>query len=144
MAAARGAFEDTESALSALYGNVSRAKRSKIRSFVSLFEALDDKLQFPDAIPERLGLKIAAALKEGKAGLLKKALSASAKTPEAEMGKLTQALSGPETKAASSKEDLGSDLTMEVRGTGKTRRVTLTGSGLTDDAIARLRKALRT
>jgi len=131
MAAARGAFEDTESALSALYGTVSRAKRSKIRSFVTLFEKLDDKLQFPDAIPERLGLKVAAALKEGKESLLKKALSGRVETPEAEMGKLTQALAGGGAPPKSAKENLGPDLEMEIRGTGKTRRVTLSGAGLT-------------
>jgi len=143
MAAARGAFEDTESALSALYGNVSRAKRSKIRSFVTLFEKLDDKLQFPDAIPERLGLKVAAALKEGKESLLKKALSGRVETPEAEMGKLTQALAGGGAPPKSAKENLGPDLEMEIRGTGKTRRVTLSGAGLTDEAIARLKEALK-
>jgi ParB-like chromosome segregation protein Spo0J len=143
MAAARGAFEDTEGALSALYGNVSRAKRSKIRSFVSLFETLDDKLQFPDAIPERLGLKIAGALKEGKAALLKKALSSKAASPEAEMDKLTRALAGPVTKTEPLKEDLTPDIAMETRGTGKSRRVTLSGAGLTDEAIARLKAALK-
>ena len=143
MAAARGAFEDTEAALSALYGNVSRAKRSKIRSFVSLFEALDDKLQFPDAIPERLGLKIAGALKAGKLMALKKALSSKAASAEAEMDRLTQALSDQRPKAAPTKEQLAPDIEMEIKGTGKNMRLTLSGSGLTDETIARIKTVLK-
>ena len=143
MAATRGAFEDTEAALSALYGNVSRAKRSKIRSFVSLYETLGEKLQFPEAIPERLGLKIAGALKEGQLTALKKALSPKAKSPEAEMSRLTKALSGPSAVQKPLKEELGPGLNMEIRGKGKTRQVILSGEGVSDEVVARLKEALR-
>ena len=59
------------------------------------------------------------------------------------MGKLTQALAGGGAPPKSAKENLGPDLEMEIRGTGKTRRVTLSGAGLTDEAIARLKEALK-
>ncbi len=143
LAAARGGFGDVEEALSALYGSASRAKRSKIRSFVSLYDRLGDKLQFPEAIPERLGLKIAAALKEGRIDALKKALVSKAATAEAEISRLTNALSGPSKPVASSKETLAPDLTLESKGTGKARRVTLSGAGLTDEVLERLRAALK-
>ena len=142
LAAARGGFDDVEEALSALYGSASRAKRSKIRSFVSLYESLGEKLQFPEAIPERLGLKIAAALKEGQISTLKKALSSKAKTAEAEIKRLTAALSNPPKPSAAIKETLAPNLIMETKGTGKTRRVTLSGEGLTDEVLERLRQSL--
>lgn len=143
LSAARGAFEDTEAALSALYGNVSRAKRSKIRSFVTLFDELDDTLQFPDAIPERLGLKIAGALKEGKAALIKKALIPAATSVEAEAARLAEALSPKAAAPKPVREDLGADIILEIKGEGRARRVTLSGKGLTDAALDRLRQALK-
>ena len=58
----QGAFSSLKAALNGLYGAVSRARRSKIKSFVPLYEHLDDVLRFPAAIPERLGLALSAAL----------------------------------------------------------------------------------
>lgn len=138
LAATRGAFEDTEEALSALYGTVSRAKRSKIRSFVSLFESLDDKLQFPEAIPERLGLKIAAALKEGKESVLKKALG-TASTPEEEAGQLTKAMTSP--KAAKPQDE---GVSWTLTGSGAKRKLTLSGAKLTDEMIAKIKTIVET
>ncbi|MGV6848827.1 MAG: ParB/RepB/Spo0J family partition protein [Marinibacterium sp.] len=67
-AEAEGVFPSLKAALQGLYAAVPRAKRSKIRSFVVLVEALDDVLRFPTAISEKLGLALAKAL-EGDAGL---------------------------------------------------------------------------
>ncbi len=142
MAAARGAFEDTEEALSSLYASASRAKRSKIRSFVSLVDALDDRLQFPGAIPERLGLKIASALKEGKAAVLKQALKTPAKTAEAEAAALTRAMADPKAKPAVQKEILAPNLVLELKGAGASRRAVLSGAGLTDAKLERLKEVL--
>ena len=58
----QGAFEDLSSALSGLYENASRAKRSKIKSFTLVVQHLDGALRFPRAIGERLGLQLAQAL----------------------------------------------------------------------------------
>jgi ParB/RepB/Spo0J family partition protein len=55
-------YSDPKSALQSLFGNVSRAKRSKIKSFMVLVEALDDVLRFPTSISEKNGLVIAKAL----------------------------------------------------------------------------------
>ena len=67
-AAELGVFPDTASALARLFASASRAKRSKIGSFLRLYTALDDRLRFPAAIPERLGLRLARAL-DADAGL---------------------------------------------------------------------------
>ncbi len=61
-AAQLGAFHNEERALKGLFGSVSRAKRSKIGSFLRLYNLLDDRLRFPSAITERLGLALVKAL----------------------------------------------------------------------------------
>ena len=65
-AAAQGAFETPEAAVNALFAAGSRARRSKIRSFLRIHESLDGVLNFPAHLPERLGLKLAEALKNGQ------------------------------------------------------------------------------
>lgn len=57
-----GVFPGTKQALQQLYANASRARRSKIGSFLGLYSALGDILRFPEAIPERLGLALAMRL----------------------------------------------------------------------------------
>jgi len=59
-----GAFPDRAAALKGLYGHVSRAKRSKIGSFVPVVAALDGWLRFPTALSEKRGLTLAKALED--------------------------------------------------------------------------------
>lgn len=54
-----GVFATEKAALQALYANASRARRSKIGSFLTLYRALDPVLRFPAGIGERLGLALA-------------------------------------------------------------------------------------
>jgi len=77
MAAREGAFGDTEAAIEAIFAAASRAKRSKIRSFAFVHEELGDMLQFPTDLSERNGLRLAYALREGYAALLRAALRGS-------------------------------------------------------------------
>lgn len=55
----QGVYTDSKQALQTLFSNVSRAKRSKIKSFMILVETLDGALQFPSALSERTGLELA-------------------------------------------------------------------------------------
>lgn len=57
-----GVFETEKQALLHLFRSASRAKRSKIRSFLGVVRALDGALRYPQAIGERLGLQLSAAL----------------------------------------------------------------------------------
>lgn len=57
-----GAWPGQKAALLALFRNASRARRSKIRSFIPLVEQLDGVLRFPALLGERLGLQLGAAL----------------------------------------------------------------------------------
>ena len=59
-----GVFDSERQALQQLFTAASRARRSKIGSFLSVYRALDDALRFPAAIPERLGLALAKAVVE--------------------------------------------------------------------------------
>lgn len=60
----QGVYPDLKTSLSTLFRNVSRAKRSKIKSFTRLVEGLDGTLSFPTAIGERLGLEVAKRLED--------------------------------------------------------------------------------
>lgn len=57
-----GVYAEEKAALLALFATASRAKRSKIRSFLPIYHHLDDALSFGGAIPERLGLRLSKAL----------------------------------------------------------------------------------
>ncbi|MBY8978137.1 ParB N-terminal domain-containing protein [Rhodobacteraceae bacterium NNCM2] len=95
LAAERGAFPDATAASEALFAAASPAKRSKIRSFQRIHEELGHVLVWPQAIPERLGLKIAQALKWGQGAALAEALDALRDrhaTPEAEQAAILAAL----------------------------------------------------
>ena len=67
-AAEAGVYPDIQAAVRHLFSTASKAKRSKIGTFVSVFKQLDGALRFPTLISERLGLALAAAL-EADAGL---------------------------------------------------------------------------
>lgn len=75
LAAGQGAFEDINAAVDALFAAGSRAKRSKIRSFALLHEALGDLLRFPSALSERQGLQLAGMVKGGQGAALRTALA---------------------------------------------------------------------
>ena len=60
----QGVYDSEKAALLALFSTASRAKRSKIRSFLPLYHALDAELRFANAIPERLGLGLAKVLQD--------------------------------------------------------------------------------
>ena len=83
----QGVFPTEKKALLTLYRAASRAKRSKIRSFLALVRALDGQLRFPEDIPERLGLTLAQALDadpDAPARFRAELLAADPQTPEAE------------------------------------------------------------
>lgn len=74
LATQAGAFDSMEQAVDVLYAAGSKARRSKIRSFVSVVEALGAVLVWPQAINERLGLRLADAIRDGRGARLAKAV----------------------------------------------------------------------
>ena len=104
VAVGQGAFADLETAVAHLFASASKAKRSKIRSFAAVHEALGDLLRFPTELPERLGLKLAAALSQGQNKALRAALdTAEASSSNEEQRALMAALSRSEPKKDASK-----------------------------------------
>lgn len=61
-AAEQGAYPTPRHAVKGLFANVSSSKRSKIISFLAVYDALDEVLRFPAALSERMGLALAKAL----------------------------------------------------------------------------------
>ena len=74
VAAGQGAFEDTASAVEAIFASASKAKRSKVRSFAAVHEELGDLLRHAPGLSERNGLRLAAALRGGFVAKLRAAL----------------------------------------------------------------------
>ncbi len=60
----RGIYPTPRAALRGLFGSVSRSRRSKIGSFLTLVEPLDQLLNHPAQISEKLGLGLARALED--------------------------------------------------------------------------------
>lgn len=99
-----GIYPDAKTALQTLYANVSRAKRSKIKSFMTVVGALDGVLHHPTRIGERLGLALAQALQSdtGAAERLVGALNrpGARDTAETEQQALSGALRAPQPARA--------------------------------------------
>ena len=60
----QGIFPNERHALQVLFASASRARRSKIGSFLKLYHALDDDLSFAHVIPERLGMGLVKLVEE--------------------------------------------------------------------------------
>lgn len=146
MAARRGAFENAEAAVDTLFAAGSKAKRSKIRSFMTIHDALGAALRFPAAMPERLGLRVAGALKDGQTRALKAALTPPATSAEDEAARLETVLktlsrkpTPTPTKGAKSAGTSRAPVLVAVRGSGAGRVVTLKGAGLDDALVAKIK-----
>ncbi|MEM9580561.1 MAG: ParB N-terminal domain-containing protein [Pseudomonadota bacterium] len=131
-----GVYPDTGTAVAVLFANAVPAKRSKIKSFVQLHEALGAVLRFPAVIPEKLGLALVAAFRSDPA-LASRLRDALRKSPAAdaaaERRKLERALRrGPE--ASPPRQEVVAGVTLEAR----PGRMVLTGAGVTDDLRAAL------
>jgi ParB family chromosome partitioning protein len=90
----QGLFADPAAAVDVLFASASAAKRSKIRSFAAIHDQLEGVLAFPTRLGERLGLRLADAVKRGNGEPVRAALEATAPHPDAatEQAALTEVL----------------------------------------------------
>ncbi|MEL6700073.1 MAG: ParB N-terminal domain-containing protein [Pseudomonadota bacterium] len=130
-----GIYPTRKAALQGLFANVSRAKRSKIGSFITVVEALDDHLRFPTEIGERLGLQLAKALEAGQGEDLQAVLATPAPDADHEQNALRGALAAPASaprkpaKAAPAKNaPVWGEITLRETKAG----LVLKGPGVTD------------
>lgn len=146
-AARMGVYDSTAAAVKHLFANTTPSRRSKILSFVVVHDALGDALRFPEAIPERLGLALAAAIgaDAGFVRRMKTALrQANCQDAQAERVVLERALwpTKPSRKAAtetvSGPESAGTSGD-QIRVSGGAGRVVLQGVGVTEALLADLR-----
>ena len=150
LAAEQGVFKTPQEALRHLFANASRSKRSKIASFITLHQELGQVLAFPAAIPERLGLALAAALDgvvedEGGSpfGAKLRATLAAAKPQTAgeEARILTASLRSEKTGSVPA-ETL-KEIRLQTQETPLGLRITLSGSGVSHKLAKRLETWLR-
>ena len=136
-----GVYPDLSAALRHLFQSASRAKRSKIGSFVTLYQALDSHLRFPAALPERLGLALVQAIEADKALIRRiRSLLASAtpRSPAEEQALLTRALKPAAPLPVSAAEEVLPGLFLHLSGPPRTPRLTLSGPALDPALRARL------
>jgi ParB family chromosome partitioning protein len=140
-----GVYESEKKALQGLFATASFPKRSKIKSFIPVVEALDGALRFPARIPERLGLRLSKAL-EGpgfRARVIAALAAARPATAEAEARVLTGLLrgAGPEEEGPEvSDEDPDlADRDPALRLTVTDGRVVIAGAGVDAAFVAALR-----
>ena len=144
-----GVYLDAKTALNSLFGNGSRAKRSKIKSFLPLVEHLGSHLSHPAAIGERLGLALSQELQSDAdfSAHVVRVLRAEteALTPEVEQNLLGKALRFKDAPASSPKpkapvrDPLAPGLWVQ-RGSAT---LIIGGPALTPEIEARIREALK-
>ncbi|WP_323038207.1 ParB/RepB/Spo0J family partition protein [Gemmobacter sp.] len=144
-AVAGGVFGSEKIALQRLFASASRAKRSKIGSFLGLVQVLDGSLRFPADLPERLGLALAGALAAdpGLRDRLVQALaSADPQDAAGEQAVLARVLAGPRAPAAPApaRFDIAPGLWGER---GRDGRLVLGGAALSESRVARLQDWLK-
>lgn len=145
-AAEMGVYPDVQKALRHLFQSASRAKRSKIGSFVTLYQALDRALRFPTAIPERLGLALAQAIETDpslSARIEALLLENPAESPAEEQSILARALRPEAPPAETGPREVAPGLWLHRTGPARAPRLTLSGPALDEALQARLEAWLR-
>jgi ParB family transcriptional regulator, chromosome partitioning protein len=143
----RGIFETEKAALLSLFATASRPKRSRIRSFLEIYHALDAHLRFPAHIPERLGLRLVDLIRDGRTGDISRVLGESdPQTPEAELEVLERLLQSPVARPARNPEPASDQILpgvmLEQSLSGSTLTLKLRGAGVTPELVAEIRSAL--
>ncbi len=132
-----GVYPNAKAAVKGLFAHVAPAKRSKILRFVVLRETMGRHLQFPTAIPEKLGLALAAAIEADKR-IATRINDALRKTPPADAAAerrvLERALKAP-APAADAPEELAPGVTLKAA----KERLTLAGKAVDAEFEAALR-----
>jgi len=148
-----GVFETEKAALQTLFASASRAKRSKIKSFIPVASTLGGALRFPTQMGERMGLQLSKALLSDPYApqrMLSALNAVSPKTLEAEQKVLNETLQkGLETEsepvkpkaAAPITQQVTPDLKMQMNANGGT--LSITGKGVDPELFGDLRRWLQ-
>ena len=139
----QGVYDSDKSALLSLFATASRAKRSKIRSFLPVVRQLDGVLRFPQALGERLGLQLSKKLEEDPALAARIAAQLKAAPPEdaaAEQAALSALLSEKKPTQTRTRAYSETELRpgLKLRDHGKDQKVEISGAALTPELRHRL------
>ena len=150
-----GIFPTEKAALQSLFSTALPAKRSKVKSFMPIVRHLDDALQFPASLSEKLGLTLSQTLNVDPAfgpNLRRRLITAAPITAEQEVALIDAAIRGRRTESNKAVNDLRdamalirkepmsppkavrSDITISHR----TGRAVLTGDGVDPILLNRL------
>ena len=151
-AAEQGAYPTARYAVKGLFANASAPKRSKIGSFLAIYDALDTALTFPAALSERMGLALSKALEADAAlaGAITARLKAKppkdAQAEQAVLGEMLAPAQGlrpasPAPVAAKPAQDIPQGGLCITRAKGI---LTLSGPDVTDDLMDALEDWLKT
>jgi len=135
----QGVYSEPKEALQTLFANVSRAKRSKIKSFMTLVEALDGDLRFPSAISERMGLELVKRIQTEPKSVdaMKSRLAHDLPSSvEAEMALLLAASSSSSKIQTRQQPSQSGSLAVQVSFNAQENRAELSGAGV-DAAFVR-------
>ncbi|MBV1897361.1 MAG: ParB N-terminal domain-containing protein [Rhodobacteraceae bacterium] len=142
-----GVYDSDKLALQGLFPTALPAKRSKIKSFLLVVDALEGALRFPTRIPEHMGLALAKALASDPELSTRLSDDLHRKAPataSAEAALLAAALKG----GSSAKSEVGGsktkDLAPGINLSGRQGRVVLSGAEVNPGFIERLRDWVRT
>lgn len=144
-----GLYASSTQAVQALFANASRAKRSKIKSFVTLYNVLGETLRFPAAISERLGLALVSALDRDATlaqRLRDRLRKTERETPEQETGLLQGVLAEKQTPAQKKQKErveVNKGVWLESKSTQQGLTLTLSGQGITPQMKDQLERWLR-
>ncbi|MEP1330002.1 ParB/RepB/Spo0J family partition protein [Pseudophaeobacter sp.] len=152
LAVGQGVFPTVNAAVDELFASASKAKRSKVRSFAAVHEALGDLLQYPTSLTEKAGLALASCLRDGGQAELRRQLAGSqVHEAKAEWTLLQQAISKkgepkrhksrggrPQeiTRLPSRPLPGGGDMSAEIAADGL--RIEVKGRGVDTKAVERL------
>lgn len=148
-----GVFETEKAALQTLFASASRAKRSKIKSFIPVAGTLGGALKFPTQMGERMGLQLSKALLTDSFAprrILSALSAASCESFEAEQEVLNEALKqGLETENSPIKPKPPAPITHQVTPALKMQMhpnggsLSITGAGVDPALFGDLRRWLQ-
>ena len=136
-----GVYPEDYEALRALFGTASKARRSKIGSFMTIVRDLGDVLRFPEALAEILGLRVVKFLRsrDGRKVLQAALREAAPETAEAERDVLLGAMAGKAKPKPRAGEEIVPGVTLVAKGQG----ITLQGPEVTPELAEKLRAWLK-
>lgn len=145
-----GAFDSDKAALQTLFLSASRAKRSKIKSFIPVVQELGPSLKYPAHLGERLGLQLSKTLGEDKGAqrrlqeALKRSAIASAQQEQDVLRATLTSKTESKKESVRRENDAASRPGIAAKLSASGDVITLTGQGVSKELYSALQNWLKT